>query len=169
MKDNNENNMDETLDNVTDTQELQGDALDGTEDVTEASGDALSEASGEEYESDSEDGADIEEDDSFDDGEDEKADAVDDAHARNGGVAKCPGGHVEGNGGSRGQALARKRGRSTQHNLLQQRGTRRKTPQVDGQPAVLPHHANQYAEAASLANHRGPRRAADAQAQAENE
>lgn len=71
MKDNNENNMDETLDNVTDTQELQGDALDGTEDVTEASGDALSEASGEEYESDSEDGADIEEDDSFDDGEDE--------------------------------------------------------------------------------------------------
>ena len=71
MKDNNENNMDETLDNVTDTQELQGDALDGTEDVTEAAGDALSEASGEEYESDSEDGADIEEDDSFDDGEDE--------------------------------------------------------------------------------------------------
>lgn len=71
MKDNNENNMDETLDNVTDTQELQGDALDGTEDVTEAAGDALSEASGEEYESDSEDGADIEEDDSFDDDEDE--------------------------------------------------------------------------------------------------
>ena len=71
MKDNNENNMDETLDNVTDTQELQGDALDGTEDVTEASGDALSEASGEEYESDSEDGADIEDDDSFVDDEDE--------------------------------------------------------------------------------------------------
>ena len=75
MKDNNENNMDETFDNVTDTQELQGDALDDAEGVTETADEAESEASEGEYESDSEDGADIEEDDSIDeDDEDEEVD-----------------------------------------------------------------------------------------------